>query len=85
MDVTRNPGADYFRSADVICPFVTDDNHQSASTLQPRHITSPAGLNSLVVACPTRSTQPCTPLGSLNRVPASAVVKAWMSVLPGGT
>ena len=33
---------------------------------------------------PTRSTQPCIPLGSLNRVPASAGVKAGMSPLPGG-
>ena len=33
---------------------------------------------------PTRSTQPCIPLGSLNRVPASAGVKAEMSSLPGG-
>jgi len=32
----------------------------------------------------TRSTQPCTPSGSLNRVPASAGVKAGMSPLPGG-
>ena len=33
---------------------------------------------------PTRSTQPCIPTGSLNRVPASAGVKAGMSPLPGG-
>ena len=33
---------------------------------------------------PTRSTQPCIPLGSLNRVPASAGVTAGMSPLPGG-
>ena len=33
---------------------------------------------------PTRSTRPCIPLGSLNRVPASAGVKAGMSPLPGG-
>ena len=33
---------------------------------------------------PTRSTQPCFPPGSLNRVPASAGVKAGMSTLPGG-
>ena len=32
----------------------------------------------------TRSTQPCTPPGSLNRVPASAGVKAGVSPLPGG-
>ena len=33
---------------------------------------------------PTRSTQPCIPPGSLNRVPASAGVTAGMSALPGG-
>ena len=33
---------------------------------------------------PTRSTQPCIALGSLNRVPASAGVSAGMSPLPGG-
>jgi len=33
---------------------------------------------------PTRFTQPCIPPGSLNRVPASAGVKAGMSPLPGG-
>ena len=33
---------------------------------------------------PTRSTQPCIPPGSLNRVSAAAGVKAGMSPLPGG-
>ena len=33
---------------------------------------------------PTRSTQPCIPPGSLNRVSASAGVKAGMSPLSGG-
>ena len=33
---------------------------------------------------PTRSTQPCIPPGSLNRVPASAAVTAGMPPLPGG-
>ena len=33
---------------------------------------------------PIRSTQPCIPPGSLNRVPASAGVRAGMSPLPGG-
>jgi len=33
---------------------------------------------------PTRSTQSCIPPGSLNRVPASAGVRAGMSPLPGG-
>jgi len=34
---------------------------------------------------PTRSTQPCIPPGSLNRVPASAGVRAKKSPLPGGS
>jgi len=38
----------------------------------------------LVCNKPTRSTQPCIPPGSLNRVPASVGVKAGMSPLPGG-
>ena len=33
---------------------------------------------------PARLTQPCTPPGSLNRVPTSAGVKAGLSPLPGG-
>ena len=36
------------------------------------------------VATLNRSTQPCIPLGSLNRVPASAGLRAGMSPLPGG-
>jgi len=32
----------------------------------------------------SRSTQPCIPPGSLNRVPASAGVRPGMSPLPGG-
>jgi len=34
--------------------------------------------------CVTRSTQPCIPPGSLNRVSASAGARAGMSPLPGG-
>jgi len=39
-----------------------------------------------ISACnkPTKSTQSCIPPGSLNRVPASAGVKAGMSPLSGG-
>jgi len=39
-----------------------------------------------ITACnqPTRLTQPCIPPGSLNRVRASAGVKAGLSPLPGG-
>ena len=36
------------------------------------------------LSLPSTSTQPCIPPGSLNRVPASAGVKAGMSPLPGG-
>ena len=32
----------------------------------------------------SRSTQPCIPLGSLNRVPVLAGVRVGMSALPGG-
>ena len=39
---------------------------------------------SVAVHRSTRSTQPCIPPGSLNRVPASAGVRAGMSPLPGG-
>jgi len=44
------------------------------------------GLVCTVSVCnqPTRSTLPCIPLGSLNRVPASAGVKARRSPLSGG-
>ena len=45
---------------------------------------SSGGYTILVCNQPTRSTQPCIPPGSLNRVPASAGVKAGMSPLPGG-
>jgi len=38
-----------------------------------------------VFACVLRLTQPCIPPGSINRVPASAGVKAGMSPLPGGS
>jgi len=38
----------------------------------------------LVCNKPARSTQPCIPPGSLNRVPASAGVRAGMSPPPGG-
>ena len=41
-------------------------------------------LSVLSFTPPTRSTQPCIPPGSLNRVPASAGVTAGMSPLPGG-
>ena len=40
------------------------------------------GLRTFTAA--SRSTQPCIPPRSLNRVPASAGVKVRMSPLPGG-
>jgi len=43
-----------------------------------------AFLGKLFTPIVPRSTQPCIPSGSLNRVPASAGVKAGMSPLPGG-
>ena len=45
---------------------------------------SSGGYTISVYNKPTRSTQPCIPRGSLNRVPASAGVRAGMSPLPGG-
>ena len=42
------------------------------------------GVNRQNSLLPTRLTQSCIPLGSLNRVPASAGVKAGMSRLPSG-
>jgi len=43
-----------------------------------------AVLGKLFAPSVPRSTQPCIPSGSLNRVPASAGVKARKSALPGG-
>jgi len=43
-----------------------------------------AGYTISVCNKPTRSTQPCISAESLNRVPASAGVRAGMSALPGG-
>jgi len=43
-----------------------------------------AFLGKLFTPIVLRSTQPCIPLESLNRVPASAGVKAGKSPLPGG-
>ena len=43
-----------------------------------------AGNTISVCNKPTRSTQPCIPPGSLNRVPASAGVRAGISPQPGG-
>ena len=47
---------------------------------------SSGGYRPTISVCnkPTRSTQPCIPAGSLNRVPAAAGVKAGMSSLSGG-
>jgi len=43
-----------------------------------------AVLGKLFTPIVSRSTQPCIPSGSLNRVPALAGVKAGKSPLPGG-
>ena len=45
--------------------------------------TDPRRQRQLTLAELTRSTQPCIPLGLLNRVPASAGVRAGRSPLPG--
>jgi len=44
---------------------------------------SSGGYTISVCNKPTRSTQPCIPSGSFNRVPASAGVKAGMSAESG--
>jgi len=43
-----------------------------------------AVLGKLFTPIVPRSTEPCIPSGSLNRVPASAGVKAGKSPVPGG-
>jgi len=43
-----------------------------------------AVLGKLFTPIVPKLTQPCIPSGSLNRVPASAGVKAGKSLLPGG-
>jgi len=45
---------------------------------------APSSFNIHSIIPYLRSTQPCIPLGSLNRVPASAGVRAGRSPLPGG-
>ena len=52
--------------------------------LVPGWVTSSGRYTISVCNKPPRSTQPCIPPGSLNRVPASAGVRAGMSPLPGG-
>ena len=52
--------------------------------LVPVYSPSLGGYTISVCNKPTRSTQPCIPPGSLNRVPASAGIRAGMSPLPSG-
>jgi len=52
--------------------------------LAPGWVTTFGRVYHLGMYKPTRSTQPCIPPESLNRVPASARVKAGMSPLSGG-
>jgi len=49
-----------------------------------RDITESFSVYMNCLHCFSRSTQPCIPPGSLNRVPASVGVRAGMSPLPGG-
>ena len=46
--------------------------------------TAALGTGCAQLQCLARSTQRCIASGSLNRVPASAWVRAGMSPLPGG-
>jgi len=51
----------------------------------PKKLTTPLNVNLQPPPLnDIRSTQPCIPPGSLNRVPALAGLKAGMSPLPGG-
>jgi len=62
---------------------VNDDRNRR----RPGRFDTYSGLNCatcLQVPLVSRSTQPCIPPGSLNRVPASAGIRAGMSALPGG-
>jgi len=59
--------------------------HENAFTItQNALILQLLGEHRPYTSLPIRSTQPCIPPGSLNRVPASAGVRAGMSPLPGG-
>jgi len=57
-----------------------------ASRPRPERVAPARPRFNTISACnkPTRSTQPCIPPGSLNRVPATDGVRAGMSPLPGG-
>jgi len=57
---------------------VADCQDKRRLQIEARSLTSQHGAGAY------RSTQPCIPPGSLNRVPASAGVRAGMSPLPGG-
>ena len=58
----------------------SEEEKEDGKDLQERKVFTARCYASAVL----RSTQPCIPLGSLNRVPASAGVRAGMSPLPGG-
>jgi len=63
--------------------WITVVSNTHTQTLRPRYVCiSKPHLCTTIIA--TRSTQPCIRPGSLNRVPASAGLKAGMSPLPGG-
>ena len=54
-------------------------SHHAGQATLPTYLLTHTQVNSA-----SRSTQPCIPPGSLNRVPASAEVRAGMSPLSGG-
>ena len=70
------------------CPLVLQLYERNKLKLKLKHVLDggpSSGLYTISVCNkPTKSTQPCIPPGSLNRVPASAGVRAVMSPLPGG-
>ena len=66
-----------------VCPSVCLTASSSSLEAQLDGWPSSGGYTISVCNKPARSTQPCIPSGSLNRVPASAGVRAGMSALPG--
>jgi len=72
-----------------LSPFLFFENSHTARTINKKNLPTLKLQMSYDLFMPhnratSRSTQPCIPPGSLNRVPASARVRAGMSPLPGG-
>jgi len=87
-ELTALPRPPSWRRRGVMVSGVRRMNEVNArrARLLPGWVTASLGGHTISVCNkPTRSsTQPCIPPGSLNRVPASAEIRAGMSPLPGG-